>query len=40
MGTPICNFSIPSALKARIDQLVRIGRTVGSARSGAQGLLE
>lgn len=27
IGTPMYNFSIPSALKAYIDQIVRIGRT-------------
>ncbi|HEY9735589.1 MAG TPA: NAD(P)H-dependent oxidoreductase [Trichocoleus sp.] len=27
LGTPMYNFSIPSALKAYIDQIVRIGRT-------------
>jgi FMN-dependent NADH-azoreductase len=27
MGVPMYNFSIPSALKAYIDQIVRIGRT-------------
>ncbi|HEY9665099.1 MAG TPA: NAD(P)H-dependent oxidoreductase, partial [Allocoleopsis sp.] len=27
IGTPMYNFSIPSSLKAYIDQIVRIGRT-------------
>src|SRR5579872_7051506 len=33
------NFAIPSALKAWIDQIVRLGKTFGYGPSGAQGLL-
>jgi FMN-dependent NADH-azoreductase len=39
IGAPMYNFSIPSPLKAWIDQVVRIGKTVGYGPSGAQGLL-
>lgn len=37
--TPMYNFSIPSALKAWIDQLVRIGRTFDYDGSSFTGLL-
>ncbi len=37
--TPMYNFSIPSALKAWIDQLVRIGRTFNYDGSSFTGLL-
>jgi putative NADPH-quinone reductase len=33
------NFSIPSSLKAWIDQIVRLGKTVGYGPNGPQGLL-
>jgi FMN-dependent NADH-azoreductase len=33
------NFSIPSSLKAWIDQVVRIGKTFGYGANGPQGLL-
>jgi FMN-dependent NADH-azoreductase len=39
MGAPMYNFSIPSSLKAWIDQVVRIGKTVGYGPNGPQGLL-
>jgi len=32
------NFSIPSTLKAWIDQVVRVGRTVNYGSSGPEGL--
>lgn len=37
--TPMYNFSIPSSLKAWIDQLVRIGKTFSYDGSNFQGLL-
>src|SRR6266403_833589 len=39
IGVPMYNFSIPSLLKAWIDQIVRIGKTVGYGPNGPQGLL-
>jgi FMN-dependent NADH-azoreductase len=39
IGVPMYNFSIPSSLKAWIDQVVRIGKTVGYGPNGPQGLL-
>lgn len=39
IGAPMYNFSIPSLLKAWIDQIVRIGKTVGYGPNGPQGLL-
>jgi len=39
IGAPMYNFAIPSSLKAWIDQIVRIGKTVGYGPSGARGLL-
>jgi|SRR6266498_1508288 len=39
IGAPMYNFSIPSSLKAWIDQIVRIGKTVGYGPNGPQGLL-
>src|SRR5246127_4374762 len=39
IGAPMYNFSIPSLLKAWIDQIVRLGKTVGYSPNGAQGLL-
>lgn len=35
IGVPMYNFSIPSALKAYIDQIVRIGRTFAFAPEDA-----
>lgn len=32
IGVPMYNFSIPSSLKAYIDQIVRIGRTFSTLR--------
>ncbi|MFI5337807.1 MAG: FMN-dependent NADH-azoreductase [Opitutales bacterium] len=37
--TPIYNLSVPAALKAWIDQIVRIGRTVALGAAGFQGLV-
>jgi FMN-dependent NADH-azoreductase len=39
IGAPMYNFSIPSPLKAWIDQIVRLGKTVGYGPNGPQGLL-
>jgi FMN-dependent NADH-azoreductase len=39
IGAPMYNFAIPSLLKAWIDQIVRIGKTVGYGPNGPQGLL-
>jgi FMN-dependent NADH-azoreductase len=39
IGVPMYNFSIPSPLKAWIDQIVRLGKTVGYGPNGPQGLL-
>jgi FMN-dependent NADH-azoreductase len=39
MGAPMYNFSISSSLKAWIDQIVRIGKTVAYGPKGPQGLL-
>jgi FMN-dependent NADH-azoreductase len=40
IGAPMYNFGIPAALKAWIDQVVRIGRTFGYDGPRAVGLLE
>ncbi len=39
IGSPMYNFAIPSSLKAWIDQIVRMGKTIGYGPSGARGLL-
>jgi FMN-dependent NADH-azoreductase len=39
IGAPMYNFAIPSSLKAWIDQIVRMGKTIGYGPSGARGLL-
>lgn len=39
VGAPMYNFSVPSSLKAWIDQVVRIGKTFGYGPKGPQGLL-
>ena len=36
--TPIYNLSLPAALKAWIDQIVRLGRTVTQSSDGFEGL--
>jgi FMN-dependent NADH-azoreductase len=40
IGAPMYNFSISSPLKAWIDQVVRIGKTLGRGPNGPRGLLE
>jgi FMN-dependent NADH-azoreductase len=40
IGAPMYNFSISSSLKAWIDQIVRIGKTLGYGPNGPRGLLE
>lgn len=39
IGTPMNNFTVPSVLKAWIDQILRIGRTLSSSPAGKVGLL-
>ena len=39
IGAPMYNFSISSTLKAWIDQVVRLGRTVTYGANGPKGLL-
>ena len=39
IGAPMYNFSIPSSLKAWIDQVVRMGKTFSFGPNGRQGLL-
>ena len=39
IGTPMYNFTIPSILKAWIDQILRVGRTMKSTRAGKVGML-
>jgi FMN-dependent NADH-azoreductase len=39
IGAPMYNFAIPSVLKAWIDQIVRIGKTVVYGPNGRLGLL-
>lgn len=40
LSTPMYNFTVPSALKAWIDQIVRVGRTFAVVDGGLRGLLE
>ncbi|EZQ15963.1 FMN-dependent NADH-azoreductase [Halopseudomonas bauzanensis] len=41
IGTPMNNFTVPSVLKAWIDQVLRMGRTIGAAPTGEKiGLLQ
>ena len=40
IGAPMYNFAIPSLLKAWIDQVVRVGKTVAYGPSSRQELLE
>jgi len=40
IGAPMYNFAIPSLLKGWIDQVVRLGKTVGYGPNGPRGLLE
>lgn len=39
IGTPMHNFTIPSVLKAWIDQVLRVGRTIMPTPSGKVGML-
>ncbi|WP_246252632.1 FMN-dependent NADH-azoreductase [Allomesorhizobium camelthorni] len=39
IGTPMHNFTIPSVLKAWIDQILRVGRTMTSTTAGKVGML-
>ncbi|WP_214473450.1 NAD(P)H-dependent oxidoreductase [Mesorhizobium sp. dw_380] len=39
IGTPMHNFTIPSVLKAWIDQILRVGRTMKSTSAGKVGML-
>jgi FMN-dependent NADH-azoreductase len=39
IGAPMYNFAIPSLLKAWIDQIVRVGKTVAYGSNGPKGLL-
>ena len=39
IGTPMHNFTIPSVLKAWIDQILRVGRTMQSTPVGKVGML-
>lgn len=39
IGTPMHNFTVPSVLKAWIDQVVRIGRSFAATPEGKKGLL-
>ncbi len=39
IGAPMYNWSIPAALKAWIDQIVRFGFTFGHGSKGVEGLL-
>src|ERR1700693_4533803 len=40
VGAPMYNFAIPAPLKAWIDQIVRVGKTVLFAEAGPQGVLK
>lgn len=40
IGAPMYNFAIPAPLKAWIDQVVRVGKTVLFGPSGPKGLLK
>lgn len=41
IGTPMNNFTVPSVLKAWIDQILRVGRTIGASPTGEKfGLLQ
>jgi FMN-dependent NADH-azoreductase len=39
IGTPVHNFTVPSALKAWIDHVVRVRRTFNTTRNGYAGVL-
>jgi FMN-dependent NADH-azoreductase len=38
-GVPMYNFTIPGSFKAYIDQVVRVGRTMGRGPKGLEGLV-
>ena len=41
IGTPMHNFTVPSVLKAWIDQILRVGRSIGMSPEGEKiGLLQ
>lgn len=40
IGTPMNNLTVPSVLKAWIDQVLRVGRTFKSTPSGKVGMLQ
>jgi FMN-dependent NADH-azoreductase len=40
IGTPMNNFTVPSVLKAWIDQVLRVGRTMKSTPAGKVGMLQ
>ena len=40
IGTPMHNYTIPSSLKAWIDQVLRVGRTMTSTPAGKVGMLQ
>jgi len=41
IGTPMNNFTLPSVFKAWLDQMLRVGRTIGMSASGEKiGLLK
>ena len=40
IGAPMYNFAIPAPLKAWIDQVVRVGKTVLFGATGPQGILK
>lgn len=41
IGTPMNNFTLPSVLKAWVDQVLRMGRSIGAAPTGEKiGLLQ
>ncbi|HEY4251399.1 MAG TPA: NAD(P)H-dependent oxidoreductase [Roseomonas sp.] len=39
IGTPMNNFTVPSVLKAWIDQVLRVGRTIKPTPAGKVGML-
>ncbi|RIV89722.1 flavodoxin family protein [Aurantiacibacter xanthus] len=39
IGTPMHNFTVPSVLKAWLDQLLRVGRTIMPTPEGKTGML-
>jgi FMN-dependent NADH-azoreductase len=39
-GVPMYNFTVPGSFKAYIDQVVRVGRTMGRGEKGLEGLVK